>query len=216
MFTGIVEEVGHIQQVGQGSLTIEASHVLEDTRLGDSISVNGACLTVVAKGRDHFSVNVVPETLAKTNLGLLRVDDPVNLERALRVTDRLGGHLVQGHVEGVGTISAIAVQGEALLIDIQPPSTLLRYIVVKGFIAVDGVSLTVVDCGANSFRVTVIPFTQQHTNLGNRCAGELVNLETDVIARYVEKLVAQREPSRITWDFLAEHGFLPSPAHRPG
>ena len=210
MFTGIVEEVGKVREVSQGTLTVEAEQVLADTQVGDSISVDGACLTVVKLGRDFFSVNVVPETLAKTHLGSLHPGDLVNLERALTLAARIGGHLVQGHVEGLGTVANIAQQGEALVMDIQAPRELHRYIVRKGFVAVDGVSLTVVDCHSDNFRVSIIPFTLSHTNLGRRRVGQTVNLETDIIARYLESLLKE-DKQDITWESLSEHGFLESP-----
>ena len=210
MFTGIVEEVGKVREVSQGTLTVEAEQVLADTQVGDSISVDGACLTVVKLGRDFFSVNVVPETLAKTHLGSLHPGDLVNLERALTLAARIGGHLVQGHVEGLGTVANIAQQGEALVMDIQAPRELHRYIVRKGFVAVDGVSLTVVDCHSDNFRVSIIPFTLSHTNLGRRRVGQTVNLETDIIARYLESLLKE-DKQDITWGSLSEHGVLESP-----
>lgn len=189
MFTGIVEEVGTVAAVREGGLAIRARRVLEDTRPGDSIAVNGVCLTVTAIAGDVFTVDTVPETLRRTNLGDLRPGDPVNLERALLPTTRMGGHFVQGHVEGTGTLIERTQEGEAWLLRIAVPPHLARYIVEKGFIAVDGISLTVVERDERSFLVTVIPFTQEHTNLRARRVGDRVNLETDILAKYVEQLV---------------------------
>ena len=188
MFTGIVEEVGEIVEARGDGLRIRARTVLEDARLGDSISVNGTCLTVTAIAGDTFTVDTVPETLRRTNLGLLTAGDPVNLERALAAGGRMGGHFVQGHVEGVGRIAAIEPDQEAWLVRIDAPPDVMRYVVEKGFITVDGMSLTVVARDAHGFLITVIPYTQAHTNLRVRRAGDSVNLETDILAKYVEQL----------------------------
>jgi riboflavin synthase len=163
--------------------------VLEDARLGDSICVNGWCLTVTAMGAESFAADTVPETLRRTNLGALRPGDPVNLERALAAGGRMGGHFVQGHVEGTGRIASIAPEREALLIRIEAPPEIMRYVVEKGFITVDGISLTVVSCDERGFAITVIPFTRAQTNLRVRAPGDSVNLETDILAKYVEQLV---------------------------
>lgn len=188
MFTGIVEEVGRVKDTGPGRLVIAAATVLEDLKVSDSIAINGTCLTVVARDSDSFAVNVVPETLRRTNLGSLRPGDPVNLERPLAVQGRLGGHIVQGHVDGTGVVDSIASEGEALLVRFRAPAAIMRYVVEKGFIAVDGTSLTVVNCDSQSFLVTIIPYTRDHTNLGTRKVGDVVNLEVDIIAKYVERL----------------------------
>ncbi len=188
MFTGIVEEVGEIVEAPGTGLRIRAGTVLEDARLGDSICVNGTCLTVTQIDGDTFSVDTVPETLRRTNLGGLSPGDPVNLERALAAGGRMGGHFVQGHVEAVGRIAEIAAEGEALLIRIEAPPEVMRYVVEKGFITVDGISLTVVSRDDAGFVITVIPFTQQQTNLRIRQVGHGVNLETDILAKYVEQL----------------------------
>ena len=193
MFTGIVEELGTVEEVLEGGLRIRASHVLEDARIGDSICINGVCLTVTRIEDGVFSVDTVPETLRRTNLGDLRPGDPVNLERALRPSDRMGGHIVQGHIEGTATVERVEQDGPALMVYFAAPPELMRYIVKKGFIAVDGVSLTVVDRDAHGFSVTVIPATQQWTTLGRRRPGERVNLETDVLAKYVEQLLRPQE-----------------------
>ena len=193
MFTGIVEEVGRVITARPEGLTIQASTVLSDTRLGDSIAVNGACLTVTGLTDDRFTVDTVPETQRLTNLGDLGVGSPVNLERALLTTARIGGHFVQGHVEGVGTLVEQWQDGDAWLLRFQAPPALARYIVHKGFITVDGISLTVVERTPDSFTITVIPFTREHTNLGRRRIGDRVNLETDILAKYVEQLLESRD-----------------------
>ena len=192
MFTGIVEEVGTVRAVVQGRLTIGGRKVMSTLEIGGSISVNGACLTVTTLEPDGFSVNVVPETLRRTNLGLLNPNSPVNLERPLRADGRMDGHIVQGHVDGTGTIGEITEDGEALMVRIDAPEPLARYVVEKGFIAVDGVSLTVVHCDEAGFSVTVIPHTRDHTIFGSRSAGDAVNIEIDILAKYVERLTAER------------------------
>ena len=189
MFTGIVEEIGRVQSVSSGGLVIRVSRELADLRVSDSINVNGACLTVTSRDEDSFSVDVVPETLRRTNLGALRAGDPVDLERSLAVDGRFGGHVVQGHVDATGAIESVAQEGEALLLRFRAPPSIMRYVVEKGFIAVDGVSLTVVDCDDRSFSVTVIPFTRDNTILGSKAAGDAVNLEADIMAKYVERLL---------------------------
>ena len=192
MFTGIVEEVGTVRAAGQGRLTIAAREVMPTLEIGGSVSVNGACLTVTTLDSDEFSVDVVPETLRRTNLGLLSSNSPVNLERPLRADGRMDGHIVQGHVDGTGTIGEISEDGEALMVRIDVPAQLVRYAVEKGFIAVDGVSLTVVHCDEAGFSVTVIPHTRDHTVLGSRRVGDAVNIEIDILAKYVERLTAGR------------------------
>lgn len=188
MFTGIVEEVGAVRTSHQGRLTIAAHTVMPTLELGGSISVNGACLTVTKLEPDAFTVDVVPETLRRTNLGDLSVTSPVNLERPLRADGRLDGHIVQGHVDGTGTISEISADGEALMVRIDVPPQVARYVVEKGFIAVDGVSLTVVHCDEMGFSITVIPHTRDHTIFSSRRMGDAVNIEIDILAKYVERL----------------------------
>ena len=192
MFTGIVEEVGTVRAADQGRLTIGGRKVMPTLEIGGSISVNGTCLTVTTLEPDGFSVDVVPETLRRTNLGLLNPNSPVNLERPLRADGRMDGHIVQGHVDGTGTIGEISEDGEALMVRIDAPTQLARYVVEKGFIAVDGVSLTVVHCDEAGFSVTVIPHTRDHTIFGSRSAGDAVNIEIDILAKYVERLTAGR------------------------
>jgi riboflavin synthase len=188
MFTGIVEEVGSVKEAESGRLVLGASKVVGDLRSGDSICVNGACLTVTSRDSASLSVDVVAETLRRTNLGSLKVGDPVNLERPVAIGGRFGGHIVQGHVDATGTVQSITQDGEATLMKASAPASLMRYVVEKGFIAVDGTSLTVVNCDSQSFAVAIIPYTRDHTVLGHRRVGDSVNLEVDIIAKYVERL----------------------------
>ncbi len=191
MFTGIVEELGVVLFLGPPKLKIGAEKVLSDLKVGDSIAVNGACLTVVGRDGESFWVQLSPETLRRTNLGRLRPGERVNLERAVPVGGRLGGHIVQGHVEAVSEILAVEPEGEALKMRFSVPQGLGPYIVPKGFVAVDGVSLTVVDVNAQSFSAAVIPFTRAQTTLGLKGPGDLVNIETDILGRYVERLLRE-------------------------
>ena len=207
MFTGIIEEVGSIASTRPGSLVIAARDVLQGTEVGGSIAVNGVCLTVIGLDTNSFSVDIMPETLKRTNLGQLKVGDRVNLERPLALGGRLGGHLVQGHIDAAGRVVSVESDGEAMMIEFEAPPEVMRYLVVKGFIAVDGVSLTVVTRNTTSFEVSVVDYTRKHSTLGNRRVGDLVNLEADIIAKYVESLGQARTPG-ITADFLQEHGFL--------
>lgn len=195
MFTGIVEEVGTVAEIKPGGLTIRASRVLEGLGLGDSVSVNGACLTVTELGPGSFSVDVVPETLRRTNLGSMSDGGPVNLERGVRAGGRLDGHIVQGHVDGVGRIESIREDGDSVMVYVEAAPSIMRYVVEKGFIAVDGVSLTIVGCDEERFSVTIIPHTQEHTILGSRKPGDEVNIEVDILAKYVERLVRQGPPT---------------------
>ena len=192
MFTGIVEEVGEVRAAGSGRLTVAASNVTEDMKIGGSINVNGVCLTVTSLDETSFSVDVVPETLRRTNLGGLRPGDGVNLERPVPAGGRLDGHVVQGHVDGTGVVKSVEREGTALLVRFAASPEVMRYVVPKGFVAVDGTSLTVVDCDDSGFTVTIIPFTRDNTVLGARAAGDVVNLEIDVLAKYVERLTAAR------------------------
>ena len=207
MFTGIIEEVGRVTSSQSGRLAIAASDVLRGIELGGSIAVNGVCLTITNLNTNSFSVGIMPETLKRTNLGLLIAGDRVNLERPLTLGGRLGGHLVQGHVDDTGRVASVIRDVGAMLIRFEVPPEVMRYIVEKGFIAVDGVSLTIVTKNTSSFRVSVVDYTQKHTTLGNRQVGDLVNLEVDIIAKYVEQL-GQAHSTGITAGFLKEHGFL--------
>ncbi len=189
MFTGIVEEVGTVESLKEGRLRIRAHRVLEDLAQGDSIVVNGACLTAVAIHRRSFEVDLVPETLRRTNLGTLEKGNPVNLERALAANARLGGHIVQGHVDATGRITSTYTERDAVIIRIRTPKGLMPYIVEKGFIAMDGISLTVVKALSSSFTTSVIPYTFENTNIREYQVGNLVNLEVDILAKYVESLL---------------------------
>ena len=187
MFTGIVEELGTVRSRDGGRFAFTAGVVLEDAKIGDSIAVNGCCLTVVEVGEGYWVADAVDETLSRTNLGDLAPGDPVNLERPVRVTDRLGGHIVQGHVDAVGEVVEAAPA-----LKVRMPEHLARYVVEKGSITVDGCSLTVVDALDDGFTVAVIPHTAEVTTLGRRKPGERVNLEVDLVAKYVEKLLQER------------------------
>jgi riboflavin synthase len=203
MFTGLVEEVGEIAAIEAGAhgarVRIRARRVVDGTRVGDSIAVDGACLTVTALDDAGFAVDAVPETLARTVLGRRRPGDAVNLERALRVGDRLGGHMVQGHVDGTGTVARVVPEGEGLRVRVDCPEGILRYVVEKGSITVDGVSLTVAERADRGFVVALIPHTLGETTLGGLVPGRDVNLEADMLAKYVEALVGpHRRPEGST------------------
>ena len=187
MFTGIVEELGTVRTRDGGRFTFTASTVLEDAKVGDSIAVNGCCLTVTEFGEDWWAADAVDETLARTSLGRLEPGDPVNLERPVRPHDRMGGHIVQGHVDCVGEVVE-----PAPALRVRMPAELTRYVVEKGSITVDGCSLTVVDALDDGFTVAIIPHTAEVTTLGRRRSGDVVNLEVDVVAKYVERLIAYR------------------------
>jgi len=207
VFTGIIEEVGKIISARPGNLAIAAGDVLQGIERGASMAINGACLTVTNFDHNSFSVDVMPETLSKTNLGLLKAGDRVNLERPLPLGGRLSGHMVQGHVDATGRVTSVARSGEAMTFRFDVPPQLMPYIVEKGFIAIDGVSLTIVSKNTTSFQVSVVDYTRQHTTLGSRRVGDVVNLEVDIIAKYVEQF-SQNRSSGITIDFLQEHGFV--------
>jgi len=207
VFTGIIEEVGKVISARPGNLTVAAGKVLEDMEEGASIAVNGVCLTVTGFDNKSFSVEVMPETLSRTNLGLLKTGDGVNLERPLNLGGRLGGHLVQGHIDTTGRVISITPRGESIIMGFEAPPRLMSYIVEKGFIAVDGASLTIVSRNSSSFQVSLVGYTRQNTMLGSRRVGDTVNLEADIIAKYVEQF-SRNGGSGITVDFLQEHGFL--------
>lgn len=210
MFTGIIEELGTVKDIKKDSkgarLSIAARIVLDGLKIGDSITVNGACLTAVSISAASFEADVAPETLKKTNLGELKNNSKVNLERALRLSDRLGGHLVTGHIEATGKIKEKKSAGNSYLFNIEAPKEILRYVVPKGSIAIDGISLTVVDVTDKSFSIAVIPHTMAVTTLGTKGAGDTVNLETDIIGKYVEKMLL-KEDKKIDAEFLKRHGF---------
>ena len=192
MFTGIVEEVGRVREVAPGRLVINAKKVTRGTNLGDSIAVNGCDLTAVYIDEDGFTANVIDETYKRTNLGDLKPGDPVNLERALTLAGRIGGHLVRGVVEHTGRLVSFTLVEHSVVARYEAPPQILRYVIVKGPIAVNGVSLTVIDRDAATFSVGLIPYTQENTNLMSLRPGDRVNLESDVIARYVEQLLDER------------------------
>ncbi|MCI0816616.1 MAG: riboflavin synthase [Chloroflexi bacterium] len=189
MFTGIVEELGTVREASPDRLVIAAAIVLGDTKDGDSLAVNGACLTVVELTDETFAVDLSAETLARTSLGSLKPGDPVDLERALTPTTRMGGHVVQGHVDGVGTVASFGGAPAERVLSIEAPAAVARYIVEKGFVAVDGVSLTVTEARDTAFSAAVIPYTLDHTVLRFRKAGDPVNIEVDILAKYVERLM---------------------------
>ena len=196
MFTGIVEEMGTVRRLNQApnrcELELTASKVLEGTAIGDSIAVNGVCLTVVRMGEDHFTADVMPETLRRSNLGQLKTGSKVNLERAMAADGRFGGHIVAGHIDGTGTIRSMQPEGNAVLVTISAAPELLRYVVEKGSIAIDGVSLTIAYVDDSCFKVSVIPHTGEETILLKKKPGDTVNLECDLIGKYVEKLSGRR------------------------
>lgn len=235
MFTGIVEEVGRVSSIRKGThscvITIQAAKVLEDTHLGDSIATNGVCLTVTDLSEGSFSADVMHETLNRSSLGQLRVGSSVNLERAMCLKDRFGGHIVSGHIDGVGKIVSVKQDDNAVWYSISAPAQILRLIVEKGSIAIDGISLTVASVGQGRFEVSVIPHTRAQTNLTAKKPGDLVNLENDCIGKYVEHLLGEagfvslkenikernsysssassegKGPGGITKEFLLQQGF---------
>lgn len=213
MFTGIIEETGQIRAITRHAvsarLMVSSQKVMEDIRVGDSVAVNGVCLTATELVDGGFCTDVMAETLSKTNLGTLKVGDKVNLERALRLGDRLGGHLVAGHIDGVGRILRRERQEIAWIFTVQTSQEVTRYLIKKGSVAVDGISLTVVDAWQDGFTVSVIPHTAAVTTLGFKRPGDTVNLEPDLIGKYVEKFVQSASiKSGIDSSFLAEHGFI--------
>lgn len=225
MFTGLIAELGTVLSLTEDSATcrlaVRAHKIIPGLKLGDSVAVNGVCLTVVVVTGSSFTADVMPETLRSSNLGQLKPGSPVNLERTLRPTDGLDGHLVAGHVEGVGTITGITREGNAEIFRITAAPELLRYIVPKGSIAVDGISLTVTTVTAGDFGVSLIPATRKATTLGKKGVGDGVNLETDLLAKYVERILSLKLDDRgaagsggtkgetpgLTADFLSKHGF---------
>lgn len=213
MFTGIVEEKGTLKSKtaaggSAGAIEVSASKVLEGTEIGDSICVSGACLTVVEKSGSSFTVEVMPETFRTTTLGEVSAGAPVNLERALSVGGRLGGHIVNGHVDGVGQVVGVRREKNAVLIEIRVPHALVNYIVPKGSIAVDGISLTVVSATGDSFSVSVIPHTLEETTLGEASAGTRVNIEVDIIAKYVEAMLYRGTVNGGLEEALNREGFI--------
>jgi riboflavin synthase len=212
MFTGIIEEIGKVEQAslsgGSLRLRIEAPRASTDLKVGDSINISGACQTVIQIKDDSFTVEAVEETLRRTNLGQLSSGDRVNLERALRASDRLGGHLVSGHVDFVSRTKSIVEKNQSWLIEFEIPTECQNQFVEKGSVAVDGISLTVVQVMKDSFTVSVIPFTMRETTLGTKKVGDAVNIETDLIGKYVERILTlKKEKSKITEDWLRQKGW---------
>lgn len=216
MFTGIIEEVGKIKSISNSGdsskLSIYASKVLENTNIGDSIATNGVCLTVTAIHNDYFEADAMHETLLRSNLGELKTLDKVNLERALLLDERLGGHIVSGHIDGTGVIKDISKDGISIILTIEAPSNILKFIIEKGSIAIDGVSLTVIYVDDNVFKVGIIPHTGVNTILLDKVISDKVNLENDLIGKYVEKLLnfnnEKESNSNINKDFLRINGFM--------
>lgn len=209
MFTGIVQEIGIIKEISLNRITLIACKVLKNMQLGDSIAVNGACLTVTDFTENSFTVDVMPETLKRTTLKQLRKNEEVNLERALTLESLLGGHLVQGHVDATGIIASIKDDGGASVFKIQAPRDVMSYVVEKGSITVDGISLTVMGRTDNAFEVSIVNYTMENTVMCNRKAGDIVNLEADVLAKYTVHFKGMGvADSNITFDFLQENGFL--------
>lgn len=207
MFTGIVEEVGNVQSFNQGKICVEANKVLEGTKIGDSIATNGICLTVTSISSNTFTADVMPESIRRTSLEKIQSGDVVNLERAMPCDGRFGGHIVSGHIDGTGRIISIIKEANAIWFSIQTDSKILRYIVEKGSITIDGISLTVAYVDDSLFKVSIIPHTASLTNLSHKRVGDLVNLENDVIAKYVEKLIGRKEESKLTLDAFKDYEF---------
>jgi riboflavin synthase len=206
MFTGIVEEVGRVILAQPRRLVIAASTVLNGMTPGASMAVNGVCLTLATLDTNSFSADVMPETVKRSNLGRLRPGDHVNLERPLALNGWVGGHLVQGHVDATGRVAEMKPEAEAILVRFEAPADVLYYIVEKGFITIDGISLTVAYRDDSSFQVSIVDYSRRHTNLGGRHVGDVVNLEVDIIAKYVARFTQVKGPG-ITLDFLKEQGF---------
>ena len=216
MFTGLIEEIGTIDSIKKSAksatISIVAKKVLEDVKIGDSISMSGICLTVTHFVKGRFSVDVMAETIKRTYFDHLQIGDRVNLERALRVGDRLGGHMVSGHIDGTGTILGCTEEGNAVWFSIGAPAEVLRYVMKKGSIAIDGISLTVANVTESSFSVSIIPHTMEETALHRKKPGNLVNLECDMVGKYIEKFITydtvQDPKKKIDINFLHENGFL--------
>lgn len=211
MFTGIIEEIGTLDGIQKSpnvfSLTFKCKLILDDLKLGDSVAVNGVCLTVSSFGNSRFSADVMPETLSRSNLGALRSGDFVNLERAMPLNGRFGGHIVSGHIDGTGTIVAVKEDINAIWYTINAPEKINSYIVEKGSITIDGISLTVASLSATGFKVSVIPHTQKITTLSKKHIGSTVNLENDIVGKYIEKFVKPAAKTNITKEFLQTYDF---------
>ncbi len=211
MFTGIVEEIGLIKEIKEKQdarrFKITAKKILDDLKMGESICINGACQTVIEIGKNFFAVEAMRETLNRTNFGQLTVDEPVNLESSLKLSDRLGGHLVSGHIDCIGEILDIIPKQDSHIFKIQFSSRYTPLVIQKGSIAVEGISLTVIDVGENYFTVGIIPYTWENTNLKNKRVNDSVNLEFDLIGKYVQKMLSNQTGSKITWEYLKEKGW---------
>ena len=211
MFTGIVEELGKIKKITRGStkqsIAISCSKILEDIHMGDSIAVNGVCLTVVDYGKDFFVADVMNETFSRSGLGSLTIGSPVDLERAMPANGRFGGHIVSGHIDGTGIIKSVRQDGNAVWFEISAAANILDGIVEKGSVAIDGISLTVALVSSDSFKVSIIPHTLQETVLGHRKKGDIVNLENDVVGKYVKKFMEGQASTGLTREFLLANGF---------
>ena len=216
MFTGIIEEVGTIKNVSKGiksiKLTIGASKVLEGSKIGDSIAVNGVCLTITSMGKDFFTADIMPESLRKTSMANLTSGDKINLERALTLSSRLGGHIVSGHIDGVGTVIALKRDDNAMRITIEAEPKIMKYIIAQGSVTLDGVSLTVASVAKSNFTISLIPHTGEVTTLLSKGIGSSINIENDVIGKYVERLLHfdqenTKQKSSLSLGFLQENGF---------
>ena len=217
MFTGIIEELGTVKNIIRGSssikLSIECISILHDVKIGDSIAVNGICLTVADLGSNWFTADVMPETMRRTGLSKLNSFQKVNLERALRLSDRLGGHIVSGHIDGTGIITAKTEEDNAIWLTVEAADTVLKYIVMKGSVALDGTSLTVAHVDGSCFKVSLIPLTAGVTTLGFKETGDMVNIECDVIGKYIEKFIGGKSSEQsvkrdLTMELLKENGFV--------
>lgn len=208
MFTGIIEELGKVQSVTNNKITVQASTILENTKLGDSIAINGVCLTATRISANSFDADISSETIKVTALKNLKIGSLLNLERALPANGRFGGHIVSGHVDGIGSVKYMNKDGSFFNIGIELPSELTKYVVKKGSIAINGISLTVANIEGNTIEIAVIPHTFENTNLHALQKGENVNIETDILAKYIEKILSTSDnKSRIDMEFLMEHGF---------
>ena len=211
MFTGLIEEMGTVRSLARGTvgrLVVASEKVAAGVAIGDSVAINGACLTVTSVSGSETSFDAVPETLSRTTLGDLRPGDKVNLESSLRAGDPIGGHFVQGHVDGVGSIESSRSLGESQVIRVIAPGDVLKYVVEKGSIAIDGISLTVASCDRSGFNIAVIPHTLDATTLHLKRAGDKVNLESDILGKYVGKLLGSMGSGRVTEDILRDAGFM--------
>lgn len=216
MFTGIIEEVGTIKNISKGiksiKLTIGATKVLEGSKIGDSIAVNGVCLTITSMGKDFFTADIMPESLRKTSMANLTSGDKINLERALTLSSRLGGHIVSGHIDGVGTVIALKRDDNAMRITIEAEPKIMKYIIAQGSVTLDGVSLTVASVAKSNFTISLIPHTGEVTTLLSKDIGSSINIENDVIGKYVERLLHYdqeniKQKSSLSLGFLQENGF---------